>query len=228
MSEFASTSYKSWTTRQFLDLWRRTEGRSTHRSRHTCIRKEIVTFGRALRFAVITICIKTVAVRGWRRGRYVSHGGGGRKEVFARAYSLITGGIAMRGTRFRKTWGARKSQASRVPSLPFPRFPHPQASRATCFLIPWPNSLCRGETLIDIPLLRFERGISRARNYLPEWYRYVPFSVDVDRVEESPHPFSPELFFIFARKWTRRFRDSDLLHSLKKFNFLVTMKGGMN
>lgn len=41
----------------------------------------------------------------------------------------------------------------------------------------------RGETLIDIPLLRFERGISRARNY--EQSDTDIFSVDVDRVKEG-------------------------------------------
>lgn len=35
-------------------------------------------------------------------------------------------------------------------------------------------------------------------------------------------------YSLFSRESGSRFRDSDLLHSLKKFNFLVTMKGGMN
>lgn len=151
----------------------------------------------AEQLAVITICIKAVAMQGWR-GRpssYVSHGGDAKRFSHVRTLSLRAGSRC--GER---VWEKREGHANRrlhVCHPPSPRFLHPQASRARCFLIPWPNSLCRGETLIDIPLLRFERGISRARNYLPERYRYLRiFSVDVDRVEKGGG-----LFFIFARKW---------------------------
>lgn len=151
----------------------------------------------AEQLAVITICIKAVAMQGWR-GRpssYVSHGGDAKRFSHVRTLSLRAGSRC--GER---VWEKREGHANRrlhVCHPPSPRFLHPQASRARCFLIPWPNSLCRGETLIDIPLLRFERGISRARNYLPERYRYLrTFSVDVDRVEKGGG-----LFFIFARKW---------------------------
>lgn len=151
----------------------------------------------AEQLAVITICIKAVAMQGWR-GRpssYVSHGGDAKRFSHVRTLSLRAGSRC--GER---VWEKREGHANRrlhVCHPPSPRFLHPQASRARCFLIPWPNSLCRGETLIDIPLLRFERGISPARNYLPERYRYLrTFSVDVDRVEKGGG-----LFFIFARKW---------------------------
>lgn len=122
-----------------------TEGRSTHHPgiihTHVYVKRWRLS---AEQLAVITICIKAIGAQGWR-GRpssYVSHRGG-RKEVFARACSLITGGIAMRGTRFRKTWGARKSPASRVPAMPPPPPPFLSPAglaRARCFLIPWPNS----------------------------------------------------------------------------------------
>lgn len=187
MREFASTSYKSLSHGYIRDD-------ASRGIIHTCIRKEIVTFEQ---LAVITICIKAVAMQGWR-GRpssYVSHGGDAKRFSHVRTLSLRAGSRC--GER---VWEKREGHANRrlhVCHPPSPPFLHPQASRARCFLIPWPNSLCRGETLIDIPLLRFERGISRARNYLPERYRYLrTFSVDVDRVEKGGG-----LFFIFARKW---------------------------
>lgn len=69
---------------------------------HTCIRKEIVTFGRAAR-GHYDLHKGRRDARVAREALLVRVARGGRKEVFARAYSLITGGIAMRGTRLRKT-----------------------------------------------------------------------------------------------------------------------------
>lgn len=124
--------------------------------------------------AVIKICIKAAVGRRAAKETRTCHKGvytWGREKgagVFRTCVLSHYGGIAMRGTRFRKTWGARKSQASRVlpsPSRTLARLvSFTRRLRAGCFLIPWPNS-CSRETLIDIP--RFERGISRAEITFP-------------------------------------------------------------
>lgn len=100
--------------------------------------------------AVITICIKA------ERGVRVALGGGEGAKRFSHVRALSLRG----GERVSEK---REGHANRrlhvcLSSLPF--LSPAGASRARCFLIPWPNSLSRGETLIDIPLLRFERGIS--------------------------------------------------------------------
>lgn len=94
MSEFASTPYKS-----HAGYIRDDASRDII---HTCIRKEIVTFGRAAR-GHYDLHKGRRDARVAREALLVRVARGGRKEVFARAYSLITGGIAMRGTRLRKT-----------------------------------------------------------------------------------------------------------------------------
>lgn len=112
------------------------------------VREVIVTFGRARGHHDLH------KGRGRRTCR-TGEGRGGREEVFARACSLITGGE--RVSEKREGHANRRLHVC-LSSLPF--LSPAGASRARCFLIPWPNSLSRGETLIDIPLLRFERGIS--------------------------------------------------------------------
>lgn len=129
--------------------------------------------------AVITICIKAEGRRTCR-----TRGEKGRARRGFRTCVLSHYGRGERVSEKREGHANRRLHVC-LPSL---RFFHPQASRARCFLIPWPNSLSRGETLIDIPLLRFERGISLEPEitfHSDTDYTFHTFSGVVDRVPRT-------------------------------------------